>query len=231
MTYVVATISLSTLQKFIQLKSLEAILLFHCSLGSDFRYIQLLVATMDAEGEVHVPMTMHDIALRTRQTEVVNEISGITGYRLLGLLLAIAGLVKATLSAKGVSEPLKKMDLVVVGIFGIIYLCLGWAESSVLQFWCPFFRVDLSPMMFRCAVLFARCIAYLLYVCCCAALLSIIWFWPIGIGIYLYYYYSDSAHLIMVGSASACGLNAIFVDQWLLGPWTQNIDLKRFFGL
>ena len=48
-------------------------------------------------------------------------ISGITGYRLLGLLLAIAGLVKTILSVEGVSAPLKKVDLVVAGVFGIMY--------------------------------------------------------------------------------------------------------------
>ena len=52
-------------------------------------------------------------------TSVV-EITGITGYRLVGLLLAIAGLVKATLSVKGISAPLDKIDLVVGGVFGIM---------------------------------------------------------------------------------------------------------------
>jgi hypothetical protein len=51
----------------------------------------------------------------------VPEISGITGYRLLGLLLAIAGLIRAALSVKGVSGPLKMADLVFAGVFGIMY--------------------------------------------------------------------------------------------------------------
>ena len=49
------------------------------------------------------------------------EISGITGYRLVGLLLAIAGLVKTALSVKGLSAPVTKMDLVITGVFGIMY--------------------------------------------------------------------------------------------------------------
>ena len=101
------------------------------------------------------------------QATPVAEISGITGYRLVGLLLAIAGLVKTALSVKGISAPVNKMDLVITGVFGILYgrimdsctefttywrpiltsryLCLGWAESSTRQFWRPFFRRDLSP--------------------------------------------------------------------------------------
>ena len=49
------------------------------------------------------------------------KILGITGYRLLGLLLAIAGLIRAALSVKGVSGPLKMADLVFAGVFGIMY--------------------------------------------------------------------------------------------------------------
>jgi hypothetical protein len=60
------------------------------------------------------------LSLQTHQTEVVNKISGVTGYHLLGLLLAIAGLVKTVLSVKGVSKPLKMMDLVIAGIFGVM---------------------------------------------------------------------------------------------------------------
>jgi hypothetical protein len=54
------------------------------------------------------------------KTPVV-EISGITGYRLLGLLLAIAGLAKTVSSVKGLSGPVNKMDLVITGVFGIMY--------------------------------------------------------------------------------------------------------------
>ena len=59
-------------------------------------------------------------ATPVRETPVV-EISGITGYRLVGLLLAIAGLVKTALSVKGLSAPVNKMDLVITGVFGIMY--------------------------------------------------------------------------------------------------------------
>ena len=64
----------------------------------------------------------HSRGLETfvRETPVV-EISGITGYRLLGLLLALAGLTKTALSVKGLSDPIKKMDLVISGVFGIMY--------------------------------------------------------------------------------------------------------------
>ena len=55
------------------------------------------------------------------QATPVAEISGITGYRLVGLLLAIAGLVKTALSVKGISAPVNKMDLVITGVFGILY--------------------------------------------------------------------------------------------------------------
>jgi len=114
---------------------------------------------MQPQQEADVPITMYDLARQNEQnphntrsaisvqaTPVV-EISGITGYRLVGLLLAIAGLAKTALSVKGISAPVNKMDLVITGVFGIIYLCLGWAESSTRQFWSPFFRVDLSPTM------------------------------------------------------------------------------------
>jgi hypothetical protein len=59
-------------------------------------------------------------ATSVRETPVV-EISGITGYRLLGLLLAIAGLAKTVSSVKGLSAPVNKMDLVITGVFGIMY--------------------------------------------------------------------------------------------------------------
>ena len=59
-------------------------------------------------------------ATSVRGTPVV-EISGITGYRLLGLLLGIAGLTKTALSVKGLSDPVNKMDLVISGVFGIMY--------------------------------------------------------------------------------------------------------------
>jgi hypothetical protein len=55
------------------------------------------------------------------QATPVVEISGITGYRLVGLLLAIAGLAKTALSVKGISAPVNKMDLVITGVFGIMY--------------------------------------------------------------------------------------------------------------
>ena len=60
-------------------------------------------------------------ATSVRETPVV-EISGITGYRLLGLLLAIAGLTKTALSVKELSAPVNKMDLVISGVFGIMYV-------------------------------------------------------------------------------------------------------------
>ena len=59
-------------------------------------------------------------ATSLRETPVV-EISGITGYRLLGLLLAIAGLTKTALSVKELSAPVNKMDLIISGVFGIMY--------------------------------------------------------------------------------------------------------------
>jgi hypothetical protein len=66
------------------------------------------------------------------------EISGITGYRLLGLLLAIASLVETVLSMRGVSTPLKKMDLVVVGVFGIMYgQNVGLCHAFHLLIACP----------------------------------------------------------------------------------------------
>jgi len=59
---------------------------------------------MQAQRQVDVPITMYDLSHQNEQnhhnpvasTEAtrVAEISGITWYRLLGLLLAIAGLVK-----------------------------------------------------------------------------------------------------------------------------------------
>jgi len=134
------------------------------------------------------------------------------------------------LSMKGVTEPLKKMDLVVVGIFGIIYLCLGWAESSVRRFWSPFFRVDLSPTMFRCAVLFIGLIGLLLCICCCTAFYFIICCWPVGIPIYLLYCYPEISHVlwlsIFVGSCYGCLFNTIFVAIPIVG-WL----FKRFIGL
>ena len=55
------------------------------------------------------------------QATPVAEISGITGYRLLGLLIAIGGLVKTVWSVKGGSAPVSKLDLVFAGVFGIVY--------------------------------------------------------------------------------------------------------------
>jgi hypothetical protein len=135
--------------------------------------------------EADVPSTIYNLARQNeqnthnagsttsvRETPVV-EISGITGYRLVGLLLAIAGLVKTALSVKELSAPVSKMDLVITGVFGIIYLCLGWAESSRRQFWSPFFRVDLSPAMIRGAVKFVHIfIASLLF---CLYLVLFVW--------------------------------------------------------
>ena len=63
--------------------------------------------------------------ITVRETPVV-EISGITGYRLVGLLLAIAILVKGVLSVKDLSAPANKMDLVITGVFGIMYDHPGW---------------------------------------------------------------------------------------------------------
>jgi len=199
---------------------------------------------MDTEGEVHVPTTMHDIALQTHHTEAVNEISGVTGYRLLGLLLAIAGLVKTILSVKGVSKPLKMMDFVIAGIFGIIYLCLGWAKSSVLRFWSPFFQVDLSPTMFRYGVLFARLIGCLLYRCCYAAFLLIICWWPFGIPVYMFFHAPETVHysyflFFFLSLSLPAMLNiylVIFIVSWLKSvPWImRNIDLDplmRFISM
>ena len=63
------------------------------------------------------------------QATPVAEISGITGYRLVRLLLAIAGLVKTALSVKGISAPAKNMDLVITGVFGILYDCIIHAQN------------------------------------------------------------------------------------------------------
>ena len=61
---------------------------------------------------------IHNTATSVRETPgPAVEISGITGYRLVGLLLAIAGLVNTALSA-----PVKKMNLVITGVFGIMYV-------------------------------------------------------------------------------------------------------------
>ena len=67
--------------------------------------------------------TIQGPALATSVQETpVPEISGITGYRLVGLLLAIAGLVKTALSVKELSAPVNKIDLVITGVFGIMYV-------------------------------------------------------------------------------------------------------------
>ena len=67
--------------------------------------------------------TIQGSALATSMRETpVPEISGITGYRLVGLLLAIAGLVKTALSLKELSAPVNKMEFVISGVFGIVYV-------------------------------------------------------------------------------------------------------------
>jgi hypothetical protein len=71
-----------------------------------------------SQNEQNLPNT--GSATSVRETPVV-EISGITVYRLVGLLLAIAGLVKTALSVKEVSAPVNRMDLVITGVFGIMY--------------------------------------------------------------------------------------------------------------
>jgi hypothetical protein len=63
------------------------------------------------------------------------KISGIT---LLGLLLAIAGLVKTVLSVGGVSALLKQMDLVIAGVFGLMYSQnVGLCHAFHLLIACP----------------------------------------------------------------------------------------------
>jgi len=73
------------------------------------------------------------------------------------------------------------MDLVVAGVFGIIYVCLGWAESSTRQFWRPFFRVDLSPVMVYSAGIICRYtvkLAYFLFAFFHALLYMALLVWP-----------------------------------------------------
>jgi len=96
--------------------------------------------------------------------------------------------VKTALSAKGISAPVNKMDLVITGVFGIIYLCLGWAESSTHQFWRPFFRIDLSPTIIRgvrvaCrgAVKFGHILIASLHFCLYFVLSS----WPMYLGYFI----------------------------------------------
>jgi len=146
---------------------------------------------MESQGEAVVPTTMYDLADQNQQnhhnstasTPVV-EISGITGYRLLGLLLAIAGLVKTALSVKGMSAAPNKMDLIVSGVFGIIYLCLGWAESPTRKFWHLFFRIDLSPVMLRGGKIVGRCtvtLALFLFASLHAFIYLSLFCWPMSI--------------------------------------------------
>jgi len=141
------------------------------------------ITNLARQDEQNAHITLPATSVRETPGSAV-EISGITGYRLVGLLLAMAGLAKTTLSVKELSAPVNKMDLVITGVFGIIYLCLGWAESSTSQFWSPFFRVDLSPTMIygvRIACRGAVKSVYIFIASLHFCLYFVLFFWPMCI--------------------------------------------------